>query len=86
MFNLSKIAKGLALASMVSMSAQAAVEEFKSVGYFPSWSGSTQQIQYDKLTHINYSFLLLNQNGSLQPIAAPQKINLVGGTVTCCWR
>ncbi|MCP4324721.1 MAG: glycoside hydrolase, partial [Alteromonadales bacterium] len=74
MFNLSKIAKSVALASMVSMSAHATVDEFKSVGYFPSWSGNAQDIQYDKLTHINYSFLLLNQNGSLQPIASPQKL------------
>lgn len=74
MFNLSKLAKGIALSCLVSSVAQANVDDFKSVGYFPSWSGQAQHIQYDKLTHINYSFLLLNRDGTLQPIANPQKL------------
>ncbi|MBQ4801856.1 T9SS type A sorting domain-containing protein [Aquimarina sp. MMG015] len=41
---------------------------FKVVGYMPSWQGSANTIQYDKLTHINYSFLLPNSDGSLQPL------------------
>jgi len=75
MFHLSKITKGVALAALLVSSAQAQVSNFKSVGYFPSWSGSVQQVQYDKLTHINYSFLLLNTDGSLKPIASPQKLS-----------
>ena len=39
---------------------------FKSVGYMPSWAGSVNTIQYGKLTHINYAFVLPNANGSLQ--------------------
>ncbi|MCF2859245.1 glycosyl hydrolase family 18 protein [Pseudoalteromonas sp. SMS1] len=41
---------------------------FKVVGYFPSWQGQVGDIQFDKLTHINYSFLLPNADGSLQPL------------------
>ncbi|MHA7056258.1 Ig-like domain-containing protein [Aquimarina sp. M1] len=41
---------------------------FKVVGYMPSWQGSAGAIQYDKLTHINYSFLLPNSDGSLRPL------------------
>ncbi|QKX06540.1 T9SS type A sorting domain-containing protein [Aquimarina sp. TRL1] len=47
---------------------------FKIVGYMPSWSGSVQAIQYDKVTHLNYSFLLPNSDGSLQAIENPQKL------------
>ncbi|GAA4274813.1 hypothetical protein GCM10022258_41090 [Aquimarina gracilis] len=41
---------------------------FKVVGYSPSWQGDANSIQYDKLTHINYSFLLPNSDGSLRPL------------------
>ncbi|MEW7291501.1 glycosyl hydrolase family 18 protein [Aquimarina sp. 2304DJ70-9] len=41
---------------------------FKVVGYMPSWQGNASAIQYDKLTHINYSFLLPNSDGSLRPL------------------
>ena len=48
-----------------SFSAHAA---FKVVGYFPSWAGDVNSIQYDKVTHINYSFVLPNHDGSLQSL------------------
>ena len=38
------------------------------VGYFPSWQGDVQDIQYQNLTHIMYSFVLPNDNGSLQAL------------------
>ena len=38
------------------------------VGYFPSWQGDVQDIQYQYLTHIMYSFVLPNDDGSLQPL------------------
>ncbi len=41
---------------------------FKIVGYFPSWQGAVSDIQFDKLTHINYSFLLPNADGTLRPL------------------
>ena len=40
------------------------------VGYFPSWQGDVQDIQYQYLTHIMYSFVLPNDDGSLQPLDA----------------
>ncbi|RSM78666.1 glycoside hydrolase family 18 [Kibdelosporangium aridum] len=47
---------------------------FKSVGYMPSWSGNVNSIQYTKLTHINYAFVLPNSNGTLQGIPDPNKL------------
>ena len=38
------------------------------VGYFPSWQGDVQDIQYQYLTHIMYSFVLPNDDGRLQPL------------------
>ncbi len=38
---------------------------FKVVGYFPSWSTDTAKIQYDKVTHINYAFILPTAAGGL---------------------
>ncbi|MBL3656946.1 glycosyl hydrolase family 18 protein [Fulvivirga sediminis] len=50
---------------------------FRVVGYMPSWSGSAQAIQYDKLTHINYSFILPNADGSLQSIENASKLQQI---------
>ena len=52
--------------------------QFKVVGYMPSWSGDVGAIQYSKLTHINYAFLLPTATGGLQSIENPSKLqNLV---------
>lgn len=48
---------------------------FKSVGYMPSWAGSVNSIQYNKVTHINYSFALPNGNGTLQPVDNTAKLS-----------
>jgi len=32
--------------------------EFKIVGYVPDWAGSPTYVQWDKVTHINYAFIL----------------------------
>ncbi|ALG15088.1 glycosyl hydrolase family 18 protein [Kibdelosporangium phytohabitans] len=53
---------------------QALPPGFRSVGYMPSWSGSVNSIQYSKLTHINYAFVLPNSNGTLQAIPDPNKL------------
>lgn len=44
------------------------------VGYLPTWAGSVADIQMDKLTHIYYSFLLPNANGTLKPIENSVKL------------
>src|SRR5262245_1566636 len=47
---------------------------FKVIGYMPSWSGDVNQIQYDKLTHINYAFLLPTSSGGLTGNDNPSKL------------
>ena len=66
-------ATGIAVAVALATQANAAVlpNGFKSVGYMPSWAGSVNAVQYNKLTHINYSFVLPNANGTLQAVAEP---------------
>jgi chitinase len=39
------------------------------VGYFPTWTGSPSTIQYGKLTHINYAFVLPTTTGGLTGVA-----------------
>ena len=67
---------GAGIALVVPSSADAAVlpNNFKSVGYMPSWSGNVNAIQYGKLTHINYAFVLPNANGTLQAVPDPTKL------------
>lgn len=48
--------------------------QFKVVGYMPSWAGSVSAIQYSKLTHINYAFLLPTATGGFQAIENPSKL------------
>ncbi|WP_276481426.1 glycosyl hydrolase family 18 protein [Paraflavitalea pollutisoli] len=48
--------------------------QFRVVGYMPSWAGSVNSIQYSKLTHINYAFLLPTSTGGLQAIENPSKL------------
>ncbi|WP_223148894.1 carbohydrate-binding protein [Aquimarina sp. RZ0] len=48
--------------------------DFSVVGYLPSWSGSTNTIQYDKLTHINYAFIRPTSWGGLTSVDNPDKL------------
>ncbi|MET8148000.1 glycosyl hydrolase family 18 protein [Actinoplanes sp. NPDC049668] len=72
------LAAVLAAAGTVALqgSSEAAVlpGNFKSVGYQPSWAGNVNSIQYGKLTHINYAFVLPNSNGTLQAVPDPGKL------------
>ncbi|MGZ3144579.1 glycosyl hydrolase family 18 protein [Lentzea chajnantorensis] len=69
------LAAAAATITVTAPAAQAAYPAgFKSVGYLPSWSGSVSSIQYGKLTHINYSFVLPNSNGTLQGVPDPGKL------------
>lgn len=46
--------------------------KFKVVGYFPEWKPSKEkEIQYDKLTHINYSFAIPTPDGTIKPLTEP---------------
>lgn len=78
------IATGVAVASSsvaaaapsATPSAAAALPAgFRSVGYMPSWSGNVNSVQYSKLTHINYAFVLPNSNGTLQGVPDGGKLS-----------
>ncbi|WMJ22728.1 glycosyl hydrolase family 18 protein [Paludicola sp. MB14-C6] len=44
----------------------------KIVGYFPSWQPSKlDRIQFDVVTHINYSFLIPNKDATVMPLDHP---------------
>ncbi|WP_052306793.1 glycosyl hydrolase family 18 protein [Chitinophaga pinensis] len=51
----------------------AAPGQFKVVGYWPGWAGSpsTSKVPYNKLTNVNYAFLLPNNDGTLQGLDNP---------------
>ncbi|GAA1600534.1 hypothetical protein GCM10009679_00220 [Saccharothrix algeriensis] len=74
---LATAAAGIAVALAPATTAQAVVlpNGFKSVGYMPSWAGNVNTVQYGKLTHINYAFVLPNANGSLQALDNPSKLS-----------
>ena len=46
------------LFSLLLASGQRAAAQFKVIGYMPSWAGDVNTVQYNKLTHINYAFIL----------------------------
>jgi GH18 family chitinase len=46
--------------------AQLVSAQFKVVGYLPSWAGNVSDVQFSKLTHINYAFALPTSTGGLQ--------------------
>ncbi|MFZ6012439.1 MAG: glycosyl hydrolase family 18 protein [Bacteroidota bacterium] len=50
---------------------------FYVVGYMPSWSGSANDIQYSKLTHINYAFIRPTTTGGLTAIDNPAKLQSI---------
>lgn len=55
-------------------SVQRATAQFRVIGYMPSWTGDVNSVQYSKLTHINYAFLLPTATGGLQSIENPSKL------------
>jgi GH18 family chitinase len=69
------VATGLAVAAAAPAAAAVLPNGFRSVGYLPSWSGSVNSVQYNKLTHINYAFVLPNSNGTLQAVPDSGKLS-----------
>lgn len=51
-----------------------AAAQFKVVGYLPTWAGSVNDIQFKKLTHVNYAFLIPTSSGGYQPIENASKL------------
>jgi chitinase len=67
-----------ALATQSPSAAAALPNNFKNVGYMPSWQGDVNRIQYNKLTHINYAFIRPTAAGGLTAVDNPEKLrNLV---------
>jgi aryl-phospho-beta-D-glucosidase BglC (GH1 family) len=56
---------------------QNAFSEFKVVGYVPTWGGNLNDVQYTKLTHINYAFMIPNSNGTYQAMDVNRLNSLV---------
>jgi chitinase len=67
-------ARAAVLPALAHSAAAALPNGFKSVGYMPYWSGNLSNIQYSKLTHINYAFVIPNANGTLAAIQNPAKL------------
>ena len=59
----------LVLFSFTSLQAQ------RIVGYTTSWAGNPEQIDYSRVTHLNYSFAIPTSNGGIQPIENTGKLN-----------
>lgn len=60
--------RNAATASVTALTLAAALSiraEFPVIAYFPNWVGAPTNVEFDKLTHVNYSFVLTNNNGSL---------------------
>lgn len=64
-------------ASMSSVASSISNSGLRIIGYTPSWSTVESSIQYNKLTHINYAFVLPNPNGSLQPVPNPTLLRTI---------
>jgi chitinase len=63
------------LFSLLFASAQSATAQFKVIGYMPSWAGDINTVQYSKLTHINYAFILPTSTGGIQGNDNPGKLS-----------
>lgn len=50
-------------------------KNFKAVAYYPNWYGDfTSKVQWDKLTHVNYSFALPNDNGTIDSVSGSASV------------
>ena len=75
----SSLKRTLAILLLVLVS-MPAFAQFRVIGYVPSWAGNVADVQYSKLTHINYAFLLPTATGGLQPIENPAKLQSLVST------
>ncbi|PUZ27784.1 Chitinase, GH18 family [Chitinophaga costaii] len=48
---------------------------FKVIGYLPTWAGSVSAIQFSKLTHINYAFLIPTTSGGYEAVEDAAKLS-----------
>jgi chitinase len=50
------------------------MNQFKIVGYFPTWQGKVEDIQWGRLTHLNYAFVLPTPAGGLTALEKPERL------------
>lgn len=50
---------------------------FRVVGYMPSWHGNVEQVDFARLTHVNYAFALPTAAGGLEPVDNLAKLDLL---------
>ena len=48
---------------------------FRIVGYLPSWQGSVDDVDFARLTHVNYAFALPTAQGGLLPVEDLPKLH-----------
>ncbi len=49
--------------------------DFKVVAYYPNWYGDfTSRVQWDKITHVNYAFVLPNKNGMVDSVKGYENV------------
>jgi chitinase len=73
-------AKKVACAALLCVVSLSVSAQFKVVGYEPSWAGAVSDIQFNKLTHINYAFILPNSSGGLNALENPSKLQSMVST------
>jgi hypothetical protein len=66
--------RGTFLVLLLMLIAHLSMAQYKVVGYMPSWAGTSTQIQYNKITHINYSFIRPTTTGGLTAVDQPTKL------------
>jgi GH18 family chitinase len=70
--------EGIPAAAAKVAAAAISAADFKVVGYMPSWAGNVDAVQYSKLTHINYAFILPTNTGGLTGVEDANKLrNLI---------
>jgi chitinase len=50
------------------------LNQFKIVGYFPTWQGKVEDIQFGRITHLNYAFVLPTPAGGLTALEDPGRL------------
>lgn len=73
--------KLITILSLWGLAQIVAIAQFRIVGYFPTWQGNVSSIQFDKLSHINYSFIWPTATGEFNSLGSTA-INKMNQLVT----
>lgn len=58
----------------LSITLSSSFAQDKVIGYTTSWAGNENEIQFSKLTHLNYAFIFPNTDGSITELDDAQKL------------